>query len=59
MFHLAVQVLSKRLNGAGAKTAYLEAQKEADLLLTVLQTLCLSLVRGCLSEHPEQRGSKI
>ncbi len=29
------------------------------LVLTVLQTLCVSLVRGCLSEHPEQRWGEV
>jgi len=34
---------------------HLKSLKADALALTVLQTLLLSLVRGCLSEHPEQR----
>jgi hypothetical protein len=40
----------------GIKTAYLEAQKVADVALTVLQTRCLFLVRSPPSEDLAQHG---
>jgi hypothetical protein len=42
----------------GYKIAYFEAEKVAELALTVLQTGCLFSVRSPPSEDPAQRGLK-
>lgn len=50
------RLTSVTMNAFGYKTAYWEAEKAAELALTVLQTLCLFLVRSPPSEDPAQLG---